>query len=137
MHRTGCCSPRARRPSSGIPKGAKWERLAGVGVGARGGGSCFQLRRARLPASNAAKRAGGEGGRGEGEEGRRDGEGGRERGREILKGRAPLREKPARGERRRYAGSQKRALFLFSLSFWHKTGTVGDYLGNPKSGMTQ
>ncbi|XDC50303.1 hypothetical protein R6Z07M_001485 [Ovis aries] len=34
MHRPGCGSPGARRPSSGIPRGAKWERLAGVGLGA-------------------------------------------------------------------------------------------------------
>lgn len=44
MHCTGCGSPGAGRPSSGILRGAKWERFAGVWIGARGGGSCFQLR---------------------------------------------------------------------------------------------
>lgn len=78
-------------------------------------------------------RAGGGGG----EEGPGGRERGRDGGREILEGQAPLGEKPARGERRECAGSQERALLLFLLAFWHKTGTVGDYLGNPKSGMTQ
>lgn len=121
MHRTGCGSPGAGRPSSGIPRGAKWERLAGVGVGERGGGSCFQLRCARLPAGRQRCKESGRRGRGEG---RRDGEGRREGGREILEDQAPLREKPARGERRGYVGSQERALFLFPLAFWHKTAQL-------------
>lgn len=98
MHRTGCGSPGAGLPTSGIPRGEKWERLARLGVGARGGGSCFQLRWVRLSSSSTAKKAGDEGG------------GGQAGGREILEGRAPW------GS----AGSRERAL---SLSLCPRSGT--------------
>lgn len=108
-----------------------WSR----GRGARRG-QLFPAAASATPRQQRCKESGRRGRRGRGE-GRRDGERGRKGGREILEGQAPLREKPARGERRGYAGSREQVLFLFPLSFWHKTGTVGDYLGNPKSGMTQ
>lgn len=68
-----------------------------------------------LSSSSTAKKAGDEGG------------GGLAGGREILEGQAPW------GS----AGSRERELSLSLPAFRHETGTVGDYLGNPKSGMTQ
>lgn len=115
MHRPGCGSPGARRPSSGIPRGAKWERLAGVGVGAPGGAdvsSCGE--RDSPPAALQREREARE------EEGKREGEGRKGGGREgDPPGPGTLREKPARGERRGDAGSQRAgalSLSAFSLA---------------------
>ena len=69
--------------------------------------------------------------RGKGREGQEEG------GREILQGQAPSGRNPREASAAETRGPKERALFLFPLSFRHKMGTVGDYLGNPKSGMTQ
>jgi hypothetical protein len=87
-------------------------RGRGAGRGGRGGAavsSCGE--RASPPAALQRERE------------TREGEGERE----ILEGQAP------RGS----AGSREQALPLSLPAFRHETGTVGDYLGNPKSGMTQ
>lgn len=132
MRSENCIAPAAFL-TFGEARGGSGEQEAGQGLGE---GTARNLCGERTPRQPAALQRGQEAGAEGGNEGlggrrRRGREGGREgdpRGLGTPQG-ATLGSGDTRVPR---AGA-----LSFPLAFWQETGTVGEYLGNPKSGMTQ
>lgn len=136
MRSTECIPPAAvlQGPAAGVlefreARSGSREPESGRGAG-RG-----QLFPAAVRATPSQQRCEESGRRGRGREGGTGKEGGTEGGRSS-RAKHPSGRNP-REARAGMRGVPRAALLLFLLAFWHKTGTVGDYLGNPKSGMTQ